>query len=228
MVMYDRIPDHLYHYSSTTNLLGILKEGIIPSKGPSPYYKQPYTPAVPETKVFMDTKLYKLKSPNTCVFEVIIRLLDPQKLHRYIGHYGGASSWYTYDGSIPANAIIVIAKRGADRHLYQTLVKREPESKWEVWSTMLFKETADQALDESIHMALSSNERRANFVYSVRVRRTPANTHEDLLDTKEVKIAEWLKTNPYTDRQMYIDYMKYNTSIPSSEYEQHLKNNGYD
>jgi hypothetical protein len=110
--MYDRIPDNLYHYTSANNMRGILAEGIIPARGPSPYYKQPYSPAVPETKVWLDSKLYNLKSPNTCVFQVMIRFLDIDKLHRYIGHYGGASSWYTYDGSIPAKAVIVIAKRG--------------------------------------------------------------------------------------------------------------------
>ena len=112
MVMYDRIPNILYHYRSADNLLGILKEGIIPAKGPSPYYKQPYHPAYPETKVWLDTKLYKLKSPNSAVFQVMIRFLDVEKLHRYIGRYHLATSWYTYDGAIPAKAVILIAKRG--------------------------------------------------------------------------------------------------------------------
>lgn len=112
MVMYYRIPNTLYHYTSADNLLGILKEGIIPSRGPSPYYKQPYTPAYPETKVWFDSTLYKLKSPNTAVVAVTTKLLDVTKLRKYENRYSTTTVWYTYDGSIPVKAITFIAKRG--------------------------------------------------------------------------------------------------------------------
>jgi hypothetical protein len=117
--------------------------------------------------------------------------------------------------------------RMAEKHLYEVYTMHDPGDRWQRWSTVLWNESASLALDEAVRMSVSSNESRANFPYLVKVRKYDPKGVEDLLDTKEMMVSQWLKDNPYSERQKLLDYMKYHSSIASSEYERILKEQGY-
>lgn len=96
-----------YHYTSRTNLSSILCEGLIPGKGVSPYYKQPYVPAVKETVIWLDTKLYKRPTTSEWVaVEVDSKYLKQSKLR--VATYN--KRWRMYEGTIPPEAIKYVAR----------------------------------------------------------------------------------------------------------------------
>jgi len=95
----------LYHYTHKRNLSGIMVKGLVPAGGVSPYYRWPYVPAVPETKVWLDKKGFPARSRGWVVLAIDTDLLVASKLERYDG-----TSWYTYEGVVPVEAITVVTK----------------------------------------------------------------------------------------------------------------------
>ena len=102
----------LFHYTRTKNLLSILEEGLIPDKGISMYYPETHTfekGKLHENKVWLDTNLYRLKTPDTAVVTVNTDYLLPSKLEKYKS-FGRTTHWYVYYGEIPPVAIKLYQK----------------------------------------------------------------------------------------------------------------------
>ncbi len=87
----------LYHYTKAKYLPSIQKLGLIPG-----FKDSPYVPKIPDSvNVWLDAKLYKLKTPGWAVIQIDVAQLDPNKLER--PRYG--KRWYVYVGVIPPEAI---------------------------------------------------------------------------------------------------------------------------
>ena len=102
----------LYHYTRTKNLPSILEEGLIPDKGVSMYYPETHTfeaGKLHENKIWLDTNLYRLKTPGTAVVIVNTNYLEPSKLKKAVV-MGRTTHWYTYHDTILPFAIKLYQK----------------------------------------------------------------------------------------------------------------------
>lgn len=107
------IPLTLYHYTRTVNLPSILEEGLIPDKGISTFYLTTHTYAagkLRENKIWLDTTLYKIKTPGNAVLAISTKHLDSTKLEKAVV-VGRSTKWYVYHGVIPSKALRLIEKK---------------------------------------------------------------------------------------------------------------------
>ena len=86
----------LYHYTKKEYVKSILEKGLIPAYSPSPYYRQPYTPAVPEVCVWLDKN--KFDTIDDARLEIDESKLDCSKLKK-------VGDWYRYFGTIDRQLI---------------------------------------------------------------------------------------------------------------------------
>ena len=105
-------PKILYHYTLIKNLPFILKEGLIPDKGTSSFYPLTHTFAagkLRENKVWLDTRLFKLKTKGNTVLAIDTRYLDSTKLERSV-LMSRKTYWYVHHDTIPIVAIKLIER----------------------------------------------------------------------------------------------------------------------
>ena len=106
------LPKTLYHYTRISNLPSILEEGLIPDKGISSYYPTTYTYAAGKlrnNRIWMDTKLYRIKTRGNAVLSINVRLLDLSKLEKAVS-MGRQTPWYVYRETIPPRALSLVEK----------------------------------------------------------------------------------------------------------------------
>jgi hypothetical protein len=116
--------------------------------------------------------------------------------------------------------------RKAARWPYQVFVKRNPNDEYQQAVSGTWAYSASEALDDAVRGLVSSKGTRADFPYSVKVQRAWMTQHGQLLDVAEVITSQWLIKHPYDKRQALLDYMHYHTTIPSTEYERILRQQG--
>ncbi len=105
---------------------------------------------------------------------------------------------------------------------YRVLVKKNPRDKYYPLITVRFGSSAEEVLDEVIRGYLSTRKARADYPYQFKAKRQRSTTLDDLADTAEALVSTWIEDNPTTEREVLLDYMKYNTQIPSTKYDEIL------
>ena len=107
------IPKTLYHYTRTSNLPSILEEGLIPDRGVSSSYPTTHTYAagkLPKNKVWLGTKLYRIKTRGNAILAVNTDQLNLAKLGK-ARLLSRQTRWYVYYGTVPSRAISLVEKR---------------------------------------------------------------------------------------------------------------------